>query len=77
MVVLEPIISIDDERRRLAWAAIGGRTTHYNAVLEVVADAGGCLVRWTSDLLPHEAAPTVAGMQRQGLSVLKKTLESR
>ena len=41
-----------------------------------VPDANGCLVRWTSDLLPHEAAPTIAGMQRQGLSVLKKTLES-
>jgi hypothetical protein len=76
MVVLEPIISIDDERRRLAWAAVGGSTTHYNAVLHVVPDGDGCFVRWTSDVLPHSVAPTIAGMQRQGLAVLKKTLES-
>lgn len=76
LTVLEPIISIDHERRRLAWAAIGGRTTHYNAVLEVLPQGSGCLVRWTTDLLPHEAAPVIAGMQRQGLGVLKKTLEA-
>ena len=41
MVVREAIISVDDQRRRLAWTAIGGRTTHYNAVLEIFADGSG------------------------------------
>ena len=83
MVVLEPIVSIDDGRRRVAWGALGGRSTHYNAVMEVLADEassssnpnGACVVRWTVDVLPHELAPAIAGMQRQALAALKRTLE--
>ena len=74
--VREPIVSIDDGARRLAWSSVGGRATHYNAVMEVIADGNGCRVRWTIDLLPHELAPAISGMQRQGLTTLKKTLES-
>lgn len=75
MVVREPILSLDDERRRLAWSAEGANTTHYNAVLEVSAAAGGTRVSWTTDLLPHAMAEQVAAMQDQALSVMKKTLE--
>ncbi len=73
----EPIISIDDQRRRLAWTARGGRTTHYNAVMQVLAEPTGSRVLWTIDLLPHEAAPAVATAQQHGLAALKRTLESR
>jgi carbon monoxide dehydrogenase subunit G len=77
MVVREPILSVDDARRRLAWSAVGGgaRTTHYNAVMEVHADGAGARVTWTSDLLPHEAAGAIAGMQEMALATMKKTLE--
>jgi hypothetical protein len=75
MVVREPILSVDDERRRMAWAAEGGSTTHYNAVLEVFDDSNGCRVVWTTDLLPNELAGPIAGMQEQGLAVMKKMLE--
>ena len=30
MVVREPIVTVDDEARRLVWSAEGGATTHYN-----------------------------------------------
>jgi hypothetical protein len=76
LVVREPIVSIDDERRRLAWSSIGGKTTHYNAVLEVRPEAGGSRVVWTIDLLPNEVASAVGAMQAQGLATLKKTLEA-
>lgn len=76
MSVKEPIVSIDDERRRLAWGALGGQTTHYNAVLEVRAQADGSLVTWTIDLLPNELASPVNAMQRQGLAAMKKAFES-
>jgi Polyketide cyclase / dehydrase and lipid transport len=77
MVVRELIISVDDQRRRLAWTAIGGRTTHYNAVLEVLADHSGSRVVWTIDLLPDEMAEPVAAMQDSGLAAMKDTFERR
>jgi hypothetical protein len=77
MVVRELIISVDDQRRRLAWTAIGGRTTHYNAVLEVLADRSGTRVVWAIDLLPDEMAEPVATMQANGLAAMKETFERR
>lgn len=75
MVAREPILSCDDVRRRLAWTAEGGRTTHYNAVMEVIPERAGSRVSWTSDLLPNEMAGPIGAMQEQGLAVMKKTLE--
>jgi carbon monoxide dehydrogenase subunit G len=75
MVVREPIVSVDDQRRRLAWTAEGARTTHYNAVVEVFAEGAGSRVVWTTDLLPDEMAAAIAGMQEEGLAVMKRTLE--
>src|SRR3954471_23555229 len=77
MVVREPIISVDDQRRRLAWTAIGGRTTHYNAVLEGLPQGSGARVVWTTDLLPDAMADAVAAMQENGLAVMKETFEQR
>jgi carbon monoxide dehydrogenase subunit G len=76
MVVREPILSLDDERRRLAWTLQGAQTTHYNAVIHVVAEGAGCRVVWTTDLLPHEMAEPLGAMQDQGLAVMKRTLEA-
>ena len=76
-----PILALGDptadERRRLAWTATGGRTTHYNAVLQVFAEGAGARVAWTIDLLPDALAPAVAAMQDQGLAVMKRTFELR
>jgi len=77
MVVREAIISVDDQRRRLAWTAIGGRTSHYNAVLQLIADGSGTRVVWTIDLLPDEVADPVAAMQDSGLATMKRTFERR
>jgi|SRR5688572_12841148 hypothetical protein len=77
MVAREPIISVDNERRRLAWSAEGAQTTHYNAVLEIVPEANGTRVRWTTDLLPHEMAKPIQGLQEQALAIMKKTFEQR
>jgi hypothetical protein len=77
LVAREVILSLDDERHRLAWNAEGARTTHYNAVLEVFRHPEGARVVWTTDLLPHDMAPAIAGMQDQALAIMKKTLEPR
>src|SRR4030095_15227284 len=55
MVVREPIVDLDDQAQRLVWSAIGGSLTHYNASVQVFANAGGqTRVVWKADLLPHE-----------------------
>jgi len=74
-VVREPIVSVDDERRRMAWTTEGGTTTHYNAVLEVRPEGTGSRVVWTIDLLPNERAAAVSGMQDLGLAAMKKAFD--
>jgi carbon monoxide dehydrogenase subunit G len=75
MVARETILSLDEDRHRLAWNAQGGNTTHYNAVLQVLEEGKGSRVVWTTDLLPHEMTGPIEGMQEQALAVMKKTLE--
>lgn len=76
MVVREPIVDVDDEQRRMVWAAVGGRLSHYNASLQLFSE-GPARTRavWIADLLPHEMSTAVAGMIEQGLAAMKTTLE--
>ena len=74
-VARELIVDVDDDARRLAWAAVGTRMTHHNASLQLFAENGGTRGVWIADLLPHEIAPQIAGMIEQGLSVMKRTVE--
>jgi carbon monoxide dehydrogenase subunit G len=75
-VVRELIVDVDDRARRVAWAAVDGPMTHYNASAQVFADGErGSRFVWIADLLPHEAAPTISGMIEQGLAVIKRTLD--
>lgn len=77
LVVRELIVDRDDDARRLVWSAIGGRLTHHNASAQVFADDGGrSRFVWIADLLPHELAPDVGAMMDQGLTVIKRTLET-
>src|SRR6478672_3214928 len=62
MVVREPIVTVDDEARRLVWGAEGGPLKHYNGAVQVFAEARGSRVVWTADFLPNEAAETVGKM---------------
>jgi carbon monoxide dehydrogenase subunit G len=76
MMATELIIDVNDADRRVAWSAVGGRLTHHNASAQVFADGdGNSRVVWIADLLPHELAPSIAGMIEQGLAAMKQTLE--
>jgi hypothetical protein len=76
LIVREPILSVDDERRRLAWTVEGIPATHYNAVLTVEADGIGSRVHWTTDFLPREEYPSISTMQDAALDAMKRALES-
>lgn len=76
MVVREPIVSVDDQEMRFAWTAVGGRATHYNASLQVFANAGGgSRVVWIVDVLPNEIAGAIEGIMNGGGAAMKATLE--
>lgn len=73
----ERIVSVDDERRRVAWSATGARLAHHNASAQVFDEGDGrCRVVWIADLLPHDTAAPVAAMIDDGLQAMKRTLES-
>lgn len=75
-VVRELIVDVDDSARRLVWAAVGGRLTHHNASMQVLAEGEGrSRIVWIADLLPHDLAGYVAGLIEQGLGVAKRTLD--
>jgi hypothetical protein len=75
--VRELLVDVDDAQRRVAWAAVGGMLSHYNASAQVFdAPGGNTRFVWIADLLPHAAAPTIAGMIETGLRAIKQTLEA-
>ena len=75
-VVRELIVDLDDESRRIAWSAVGGRLTHHNASLQVFADGEHkSRLVWMADLLPNSMAAPIASMIEQGAAVMKQTLE--
>ena len=75
LVVKEPIITIDDEVRRLVWSAVGGPLTHYNASVQVFDDPAGSRIAWIADFLPDEAKDTVGPMMEAGMAAMKKKLD--
>jgi len=76
-VVRERIVGIDDRSRRLAYAAVGWRTTHHNASFEVVDDGESrSRVIWITDLLPDGLAELVEGLLEQGSTAIKRTVET-
>ena len=67
LVVRELIVDVDDKARRLAWAAVGGRLSHHNASLQVLADdAGGSQVIWIADLVAERAGELRRRAHRAG-----------
>jgi len=75
--IRELIVDVDDKAFRHAWSARGEPFNHHNASLQVFADGDdACRVVWIADLMPHEIAPTIAGMIEQGLATMKATLEA-
>jgi len=77
MVIREPIVTIDDEARRLVWSAEGGRTTHYNGALEVSAKPdGGATVVWTADFLPDDLKPQLSAALEAGTRAMQRSLDA-
>ena len=77
LVVRELIVDCDEAARRLAWSASGGRLSHHNASLQVIAEDGGhSRLVWIADLMPHEMKAPIAAMIAEGMQAMKRTLEA-
>src|SRR5215470_7571634 len=77
MVVREPIVAIDDAAKRLVWSAQGGLTTHYNASVQVFAEAAGTTrIVWIADFLPDEAASAIAAAMEAGAAAMQRALSA-
>ena len=73
MTVREPIVSIDDAARRVAYTAEGGRAKHYAAAMQVMdGDDGSSRLSWQVDLLPDDMAPAIESMMVQGIQVIRR-----
>lgn len=83
VVAHEHVISVDDERRRLAYSITESPAamTFHHGSFEVVAGGsdptGGCSVVWTADLLPVEVAPLIDEMMAQGIAAMAVALDGR
>jgi hypothetical protein len=72
----EQIVALDDATRRLVWSVVGGRPTHHNGALQIVAEGPQrCRAVWIADLLPHDLAPAIDAMMQQGLQAMKRAME--
>lgn len=77
-VARELIVTVDGDSRRLAYAVVGGMATHHNASFQVFPTAeGGSTLVWVTDVLPDTIAPAFTGMIEGGVTVIKRTLDSR
>ena len=75
MVAREVLVDCDDARRRLVYAVISERVTHYSASVQVAADgATGSRLSWIVDLLPHEMADYVDGQMDQAALAMQQAL---
>jgi carbon monoxide dehydrogenase subunit G len=78
-VARERLVTVDDESRRLVWSVTESAAglTHHNASAQLF-DAGEGQTRfvWIADILPDQAADSIAALMARGLSTIKQTLEA-
>ncbi len=75
-VARELLVDCDEARRRLVYAIVGERVTHYSASVQVFDD--GCAtmvsraaVSWIVDVLPNDIAPYISGQMDLGVSAMQ------
>lgn len=72
----EPIVTLDEEVRRLVWTAEGGRARHYNASLQVFPlPDGATSVVWIADFLPDDLKDYFSQAIAAGTAAMKRTLD--
>jgi Polyketide cyclase / dehydrase and lipid transport len=74
-VVDERIISIDNVRRRLAYAVVGGAFTHHSASMAIQEISEGvCRFVWISDFLPDALKGHIGPLVEAGSAALARNI---
>ncbi len=72
----ERLVTLDDEARRLVYAVVSERVTHYNASVQVLSDGDGrCRLVWMIDFLPDQLAGYIGAQMTDAVRVMKPALE--
>jgi hypothetical protein len=79
MVVDERILDVDDERRRVAYAALNGPGMEYHHASMQILDGGPgrCQFLWITDVHPTAVVANITPLITNGAQALKKNLEKR
>jgi Polyketide cyclase / dehydrase and lipid transport len=78
MVQREPLVTRDDNIRRLVYTAVDSPlgVTHYNAAVQVFPRGeAGTTIEWVVDVLPNDLRDLLDGAMDQGAAAMKRTLE--
>jgi len=71
-VARELLVDCDDARRRLVYAIVGERMTHYSASVQVFDDGSArSRVSWIVDVLPNDIAPYISGQMDLGVTAMQ------
>lgn len=71
-VLREQIVTVDETRRRIAYAVVGGRFSQHSAAMQILPDGNeACRFAWVSDFLPDEAESLVRGLMQQGAEAFR------
>ncbi|MFG1343499.1 SRPBCC family protein [Xanthobacter autotrophicus DSM 431] len=71
----ERIVTLDEEKRRLVWAAEAPFLRHYNGSAQVSERGPLTCVLWTADFLPDDAATVVGPLMEAGAEAMKTALD--
>lgn len=71
----EPIVTLDEARRRLVWAAESSFLKHYNGSVQVFERGPLTCVVWTADFLPDEATAVIGPLIEAGAEAMKTALD--
>lgn len=78
-VVQERIVTVDDERMRVAYTVCGPNFEHYAASMQIVVDevdeaTGRCRLLWVCDFLPEERRALVEPLMDAGSAAAARNL---
>ena len=76
-VAREVLVDCDEARRRLVYAIVSERVTHYSASVQVLENGPArSRMSWIVDVLPNDIAPYISGQMDLGVAAMQGAFEA-